>query len=136
MQGDEIFAGSLWENLTLGDASISEQQVRDVLNTVQLGDWVKSHKKGLAMLLESQGANVSGGQARRISLARVLLQDNEFIILDEPFRGIDKATREKIEGKLSLLFKDKTVIYFAHRKEDVPPVDRYLNMTNQQLEEL
>jgi len=91
-----LLSGSLYYNLTLGLESIEDSRVFDVLSLVELQAWADSLPEGLNTWLGEGGAKVSGGQARRICLARLLLRNPELIVLDEPFNGLDSAMAERI----------------------------------------
>ncbi|WP_334049009.1 amino acid ABC transporter ATP-binding/permease protein [Alteromonas gracilis] len=95
-QTSSLLSGSLYYNLTLGLESIEDSRVFDVLSLVELQTWADSLPEGLNTWLGEGGAKVSGGQARRICLARLLLRSPELIVLDEPFNGLDSAMAERI----------------------------------------
>ena len=95
-QTSSLLSGSLHYNLTLGLESVEDSRVFDVLSLVELQTWADSLPEGLNTWLGEGGANVSGGQARRICLARLLLRNPELIVLDEPFNGLDSAMAERI----------------------------------------
>ncbi|GFD73193.1 hypothetical protein KUL113_26130 [Tenacibaculum sp. KUL113] len=95
-QTSSLLSGSLYYNLTLGLESIEDSRVFDVLSLVELQTWADSLPEGLNTSLGEGGAKVSGGQARRICLARLLLRSPELIVLDEPFNGLDSAMAERI----------------------------------------
>jgi ATP-binding cassette subfamily C protein CydC len=95
-QTSSLLSGSLYYNLTLGLESVEDSRVFDVLSLVELQTWADSLPEGLNTWLGEGGANVSGGQARRICLARLLLRNPELIVLDEPFNGLDSAMAERI----------------------------------------
>ncbi len=95
-QTSSLLSGSLYYNLTLGLENIEDNKVFDVLSLVELQTWADSLPEGLNTWLGEGGAKVSGGQARRICLARLLLRNPELIVLDEPFNGLDSAMAERI----------------------------------------
>lgn len=90
----DIFDQTLADNLRLGKLTASDDELYAVLDAVNLGDWAKSQPKGLATPLGEYGTAVSGGQARRIALARLLLSTKKVLLLDEPFAGLDAKTRQ------------------------------------------
>ncbi len=89
----DIFDQTLADNLRLGKLDATDDELYAVLDAVNLGDWAKSQPKGLATPLGEYGTAVSGGQARRIALARLLLSPKKVLLLDEPFAGLDATTR-------------------------------------------
>ena len=96
----DIFDLTLAENLRLGKAAADDDALWQVLEKVRLADWARAQPQGLQTRLGEYGAAVSGGQARRIALARLLLKPRALLLLDEPFAGLDAATREAVSAML------------------------------------
>lgn len=92
----DIFDQTLVTNLRLGNADASDEQLWQVLGKVGLKDWARSQPLQLKTPLGEYGQAISGGQARRIALARLLLSPKKILLLDEPFAGLDKKSREAL----------------------------------------
>ncbi|MBW4015025.1 ATP-binding cassette domain-containing protein [Moraxella osloensis] len=92
----DIFDQTLATNLRLGNADASDEQLWQVLGKVGLKDWARSQPLQLQTPLGEYGQAISGGQARRIALARLLLSPKKILLLDEPFAGLDKKSREAL----------------------------------------
>lgn len=101
----DIFDQTLRDNLRLGLPKFDpfawrfhddDDELWAVLDKVGLLSWAKSQPKGLDTPLGEYGMAISGGQARRIALARLLLSPKEIMLLDEPFAGLDVGTRHKV----------------------------------------
>lgn len=92
----DIFDQTLATNLRLGNADASDEQLWQVLSKVGLKDWARSQPLQLQTPLGEYGQAISGGQARRIALARLLLSPKKILLLDEPFAGLDKTSREAL----------------------------------------
>lgn len=92
----DIFDQTLATNLRLGSADASDEQLWQVLGKVGLKDWARSQPLQLKTPLGEYGQAISGGQARRIALARLLLSPKKILLLDEPFAGLDKKSREAL----------------------------------------
>ena len=92
----DIFDQTLASNLRLGKASASDDELWQVLDMVGLKSWAMSQLDGLNTTLGEYGQAISGGQARRIALARLLLTPKAILLLDEPFAGLDKVSRDKL----------------------------------------
>lgn len=73
-------------------------------------------------------ANISGGEKKRIGLARLFYADKEAIVLDEPFSGLDGQTRKTIFDEITMLFKDKTVIIVSHDERDLAWCDLKIDL--------
>ncbi|OBX62601.1 hypothetical protein A9299_02470 [Moraxella osloensis] len=92
----DIFDQTLATNLRLGSADASDEQLWQVLGKVGLKDWARNQLLQLQTPLGEYGQAISGGQARRIALARLLLSPKKILLLDEPFAGLDKKSREAL----------------------------------------
>lgn len=92
----DIFDQTLATNLRLGNADASDEQLWQVLGKVGLKDWARNQPLQLQTPLGEYGQAISGGQARRIALARLLLSSKKILLLDEPFAGLDKKSREAL----------------------------------------
>lgn len=109
----DIFNGALRNNLTLAKPSATDEELIDVLEKVDLSNLLEG--AGLDAWLGDGGRQLSGGEKRRIGIARALLHDAPILLLDEPTEGLDVKTEQQI---LALLFehsKNKTVLFITHR---------------------
>ncbi|NLY58469.1 MAG: thiol reductant ABC exporter subunit CydC [Gammaproteobacteria bacterium] len=109
----DLFDLSLAANLRLGAPQASDARLWQVLEDVALADWAR--ERGLDTPLGEQGSAVSGGQARRIALARLLLAERPILLLDEPFAGLDTATREHIMQALLRRQRDGLLVIASHQ---------------------
>lgn len=109
-----IFQQSIAANLRLGNPNITYDEMWSVLEAVSLADWVKSLPDTLGTQLSSQGRNLSGGQRRRLALARLLLRQAPVLLLDEPFDGLDKTTIETICHSLQHDYKPDILVLVSH----------------------
>jgi ATP-binding cassette subfamily C protein CydC len=115
-QSNSLLAGTLGYNLALGLNSISARELWSVLKTVELFDWANALPQGLDSWLGEAGGKVSGGQARRICLARLLLRDPQLVILDEPFNGIDKAMAVRIWTNIYPWISSRMSVLLTHER--------------------
>ncbi len=113
-QENTIFSDSIRYNLTIGLPRVTDAELTLALKKVGLADWVAKLPQGLDTWLGETGESLSGGQARRICLARLFLRQPKFVILDEPFNGVDKSTADKINDELLQHFKNSKVAVFTH----------------------
>lgn len=113
-QSPYIFQQSIAANLRLGNPDATDEELWSVLDAVSLGDWARNLPNDLATLLSSQGRNLSGGQCKRLVLARLLLRKSPVLLLDEPFDGLDKATIERICESLKNDYKPEILILVSH----------------------
>lgn len=113
-QSPYIFQQSIAANLRLGNPDASDAELWQVLTAVALAEWAKQLPNGLHTLLDPQGRNLSGGQRKRLALARLLLKRAPVLLLDEPFDGLDQATIEHICHALQNDYKPDILILVSH----------------------
>lgn len=117
-----IFSGTVRDNLSIGKSNASDEEMIEVLKKVNL--WKTFYAiSGLDSEILSQGKNLSGGQAQRLSLARALLHDAEVYIFDEATSNIDIESEEIILSIIEELSTKKTVIYISHRLSSAKNAD-------------
>ncbi|MDO4250624.1 MAG: ATP-binding cassette domain-containing protein [Moraxella sp.] len=112
----DIFDKTLAENLRLGKQEATDDELMHVLTQVGLDTWVQAQPQGLATALGEYGMAISGGQARRIALARLLLSPKKVLLLDEPFAGLDDATRQKVWQELKTSQKEGLLVIVSHHQ--------------------
>jgi ATP-binding cassette subfamily C protein CydC len=100
-QRPHLFNGTIRDNLLLGNASADEEQLQLTLMDSGLEAWVAGLPLGLETLVGINGSAVSGGEARRIALARALLKNAPILLLDEPTEGLDAATEREVIARLN-----------------------------------
>ncbi|WP_375170041.1 thiol reductant ABC exporter subunit CydC [Marinobacter sp.] len=125
-----LFEDTLRANLLLGNPAASEADCWRVLELVELGERFATEPDRLDCWLGSAGSTLSGGEARRVALARVLLSPAPLIVLDEPFTGVDAATRARIRSRLADWLAGRSLIALAHGPDALPDTDRVLHLTS------
>ncbi|MFI8621173.1 amino acid ABC transporter ATP-binding/permease protein [Marinomonas sp. NPDC078689] len=113
-QNPYVFQQSLLANLRLGAEHASEEALWEVLDAVALGDWARSLPKGLNTLIGAQGRDLSGGQRKRLVLARLLLRNTSVLLLDEPFDGLDSESIKQICHSLQNEYKPDILLLISH----------------------
>ncbi|CAM3837244.1 SmdB family multidrug efflux ABC transporter permease/ATP-binding protein [Serratia silvae] len=124
-QDPVVMAESVLANVTLGRA-IGEEAVWQALETVQLGELVRSFPQGIHTRLGEQGNNLSVGQKQLLALARVLVQAPQILILDEATANIDSGTEQAIQRALRLIREQTTLVVIAHRLSTIVDADSIL----------
>lgn len=127
-QHTRLFDDTLKANVLLGNPNATDAELWQILETVCLTDLVRQLPNGLDTWLGAYGRQLSGGEARRVALARVLIKDAGLVILDEPFAGLDTNTRARIRERMQQRLAGKTVIGFAHQPAALPFVDRVITL--------
>ncbi len=122
-----IFQGTIKENITWGnDDSNINQRMDGAVRISQLCGI--SNERGMNHYLDEMGNNLSGGQRQRIALARLMLKDYDFIMLDEPTSSLDPETEKSFIAELSSLKGKKGVIVVTHRDEYLKYADHLLTI--------
>lgn len=113
-----LFKGTVKDNLLMGCSSATDEQLWQVLERVNMADFLKS-ERGLDTLLAEKASNLSGGQCQRLALARALLHNSPVYIFDEATSNIDVESENDIMTEIYTLAKSKTVILISHRLANV-----------------
>ncbi|SFR39430.1 ATP-binding cassette, subfamily C, CydC [Marinobacter gudaonensis] len=124
-----LFDDTLRANLLLGAPDASDTELWRILEHMELADRFATEPDRLDTWIGSSGSRLSGGEARRLALARVLLSPAPLVILDEPFTGLDVDTRARIAKRLETLLEGKTLIVLAHGPDALPGTDRVLSLS-------
>ncbi|OIQ84336.1 lipid A export ATP-binding/permease protein MsbA [mine drainage metagenome] len=114
-QDDYLFHGTLLDNLLLARPDATEAQIVDACRCAQLHEFIVGLPDGYHSSLGEGGTMLSGGQARRLALARALLKDAPILILDEPTEGLDAATERELFAALAQAMAGRTVLLISHR---------------------
>lgn len=124
----DLFQDSLASNLRLAAPEAVDAQLWQALAWVELADWAEALPHGLATPVGEGGRALSGGQARRLALARLRLRDPGLVILDEPFAGLDAATIARLSPRLDAWLAGRSVLYLVHQLDggafDPPGITR------------
>ncbi len=124
-----LFSATLRENLLMGNPSATDRELWDALALVDLASRFESTLLGLETWIGQTGLALSGGEQRRVALARALLRPAQFYVLDEPFRGVDVATGQRILSALETTLADKTLVWLAHENSTLPTADQQVHLT-------
>ena len=117
-----LFKGTVRDNLLMARPNASGETLWQVLEQVNLADFLRS-EKGLDTQLREKASNLSGGQCQRLALARALLHDSPVYIFDEATSNIDVESENEIMAQIHALAKTKTVILISHRLANVTGAD-------------
>lgn len=122
-----IFSATIRDNLTLARADATDEQLTEVLTHVGL-TYLLENELGLMQWLGEGGRQLSGGEQRRIGIARALLHTGSLILLDEPTEGLDAATEQSILQILHQHSKNKTLVMVTHRLTQLEKMDKIVVM--------
>lgn len=119
-QSTHFFSDSLRANLIMAKPDASDQELAAVLEAVGLADLLTKLPEGLDTWIGDQGRLLSGGERRRVGLARALLRPGWLVLLDEPFTGVDEATRARICTAIEPWLAGRTCVFAGHATEALP----------------
>ena len=114
-QQTTLFNLSLLDNLLLAAPEATAAQIERAVSQAQLDAFVAALPQGYDTVLGEAGALVSGGEARRIAIARALLQDAPVLVLDEPTEGLDARTARDLYAALDIAARGRTLLLITHR---------------------
>lgn len=117
----DVLNGTLRDNLLMAAPEATDEKLADILTQVDLGGLLED--LGLDAWLGDGGRQLSGGEKRRIGIARALLRNAPILLLDEPTEGLDKRTEQKVMGLFNQHFANKTVVFITHRLIELENMD-------------
>lgn len=126
-----LFSATLRDNLLLASPQASDSDLSAVLEQVGLQKLLEDD--GLNSWLGEGGRQLSGGELRRLAVARALLHDAPLMLLDEPTEGLDATTESQILDLLAQIMKNKTVLMVTHRLRGLANFDQIIVMDNGQI---
>ncbi len=135
-QRSQLFAATIKENLLIAKPDASVMELDNAVKAAGLENFIGYLPEGLETWVGESGVKVSGGEARRIALARLYLKNAPVLILDEPTEGLDGDTERDVFTSLADFAGDKTVVMVTHREAGLGLVDVVYGMERGVLREL
>ena len=121
-----LFSNSIYHNITLGNPSISKEQVLEAAELVGAHKFIEKLPGGLNYNVMERGATLSVGQRQLISFVRAMVYNPEILILDEATSSVDSETEELIQESIEKMMKGRTSIVIAHRLSTIQKADQIL----------
>ena len=128
-----LFSTTIRENIRLAKPSADEDAIERALRRAQIWDWIASLPDGADTYVGEEGTLVSGGERRRIALARTFLADAPIVVLDEPTAHLDPETAERLVDDALNATEGRTVLLITHRLEGLDAVDRTVRLSRGRL---
>lgn len=122
-QDVELFSGSIKDNVILGKENISYEKIRGACEDAGCSSFIEKLPGKYNTFLEEAGGGLSGGERQRLALARALIKDTSFLILDEATSNLDFISEAKIYNTLFIKSKNKTMLIIAHRLSTIRNCD-------------
>ncbi|MDM0058069.1 amino acid ABC transporter ATP-binding/permease protein [Variovorax fucosicus] len=127
-QRTELFQDSLRDNLRLADPSADDARLWAVLQAAGFADEVRAMARGLDTVLGEGGLGLSGGQSRRLALARLFLRDTPLWVMDEPTEALDAATANDVLARLRARAAGRSLLIATHLRREAEVADRLVCM--------
>ncbi len=124
-----LFSGTLRENIAYGRLDASEEEIWQAVRQAHLEDLVNGYPDGLNTVIGERGVKLSGGQKRRLSIARMFLKNPSILILDEATSALDTETEAAIQKSPQELSEGRTTLVIAHRLATIKDADRIVVVT-------
>lgn len=134
LQKNELFTGTILENLKWGKPDASLEEVEEACRVAQVHDFITTLKEGYNTLLGRGGVNLSGGQKQRVCIARALLRKPKILILDDSTSAVDSETELRIRKELSRVLQDTTVLIITQRINTMQSADRVIVLEDGEVE--
>lgn len=128
-QNPVLFRDTVAGNLRLAREQASDEELTQALEQAGLGDWLTRLPLGLNTWLDEAAGNLSGGERRRLAIARLFLGGGDIVLLDEPTASLDDQKLRALNHSLDRWLAGRTTIIVTHRADALVPVDRVLNLT-------
>lgn len=132
-QKTALFSGTLRDNICYGAENASEEEIMRAVEIAGLGELVK--ERGLDYDVGIAGSKLSGGEAQRVSIARAIIKNPDYLILDEATANLDTKTEEAVSSGISQLMKGRTTIAIAHDYETIKNADHVIVMRDGRIED-
>ncbi len=135
MQDSFVFNDNIRKNITVTNEKINEQHLINSCKTANILSFIESLPLGFYTKLGAEGNGISGGQKQRLSIARAVYKNPQFIFFDEATNSLDANNEKVILENMQQFFENKTVIVVAHRLSTVKNADKIVVMENGEIAE-
>lgn len=127
-QQTDLFSGTIAGNLRIACPDATDARLWALLEALALDEFAAACPEGIDTWIGESGLELSGGQARRLALGRVMLHDASVVVLDEPLSGLDDVTAAKVSHSIEQWLAGRTAIILGHEQPAIPSIHRILQM--------
>lgn len=131
-----LFHDTIENNIKMGRSDATHEEVIESAKKAGCHEFIMSLQDGYDTMVGEGGSTLSGGEKQRISIARALLKDAEIILLDEATASLDPENEVLIQGAISELVRDKTVIVVAHRLQSIKNANQIIVLDDGRVQEV
>lgn len=129
-QNVHLFTGTILENLLISNESANEYEINEALKKSELYEYVQSLPEKVNTHIGELGKKLSGGEVKRLGIARAILRNTPIIIFDEVTSHLDLVTEKNILSMIEQISKDKSILFITHRLNQMEMFDEILVMSN------
>ena len=130
-----LFTDTVYENIVLGDYSISKEQVWETIASVGGTEFIQTIPEGLDYKIQERGGNLSVGQRQMLSFVRAMVHNPTILILDEATSSVDSATEKLIQTATDKMMNGRTSLVIAHRLSTIEKANTIIVMDKGQIVE-
>jgi len=130
MQEDQLFAGTIGDNISFGDPDATDERIREAATLAAVSDDIEAMPMGYRTLVGDMGSSLSGGQKQRVILARALYRRPRLLVLDEATSHLDLECERRVNAAVKISSMTRVVI--AHRLETIQSADERFEMNHQE----
>ena len=123
LQESLLFRGTIWENISYGRPDADPEETIRAAELANAHEFIMKLPHGYGTMVEERGGGLSGGQRRRIAIARAMVRNTPILILDEPTTGLDAASESAVVEALERLMQGRTCIVIAHHLSTIRNAD-------------
>ena len=134
-QDVELFSNTVLFNITLGDENITLEQAKEAARLAQIDQFIESLPQAYQTNLQAKGSKISVGQAQLITLARAIVGNTPFVVLDEATASVDSMSEQKLQTAIKNVLEQKTVLVIAHRLSTIKQADKIIALKDGEIVE-
>ena len=123
LQDTLLFRGTIWENIAYGRPDAPPEDTIQAAELANAHEFIVNMPHGYGTMVGERGVTLSGGQRRRIAIARAIVRNSPILILDEPTAGLDAASERAVVEALDRLMKGRTTLIIAHHLDTIRHAD-------------
>jgi ATP-binding cassette, subfamily B, multidrug efflux pump len=136
LQDPFLFSGTIENNIRLGSTWISDEQVEDAAESVNVAEFIRTLPQQFKEPVLERGSTLSTGQKQLVSFARALAHDPKILILDEATSSVDTETELRVRDALTHMVEGRTSVIIAHRLSTIQRADKIIAMHKGQVREI
>jgi ATP-binding cassette subfamily B protein len=134
-QDPSLFSGTIKENIAYGKPGASDEEIIEAAKKANAHDFITKFQNGYDEVIGERGLKLSGGQKQRIAIARAIIKDAPFLILDEATSSLDNKSENEVQAALDNLMEGRTTIIIAHRLSTIASADSIITISRGQVQE-